>query len=165
MRKNYDTVYERDGINYFWSIKNSNEVLNKYKSTIFKVSSLSTYDFSTMYTMLYHHLIKDTLTDFINQTFIRENTKYLTCNEQCVFSLLMYTRITIYGLVKKSFIRFGTKFYRQTIGMPLGTNCAPLVVDLFIFCYERECMKSLSRENRLTLLRLSIPLQDILMIY
>ena len=24
----YDTVYERDGINYFWSIKNSNDVLN-----------------------------------------------------------------------------------------------------------------------------------------
>ena len=28
----YDTVYERDGINYFWSIKNSNDVLNKFKS-------------------------------------------------------------------------------------------------------------------------------------
>ena len=26
----YDTVYERDGINYFWSIKNSNDVLNKF---------------------------------------------------------------------------------------------------------------------------------------
>ena len=24
----YDTVYERDGINYVWSIKNSNDVLN-----------------------------------------------------------------------------------------------------------------------------------------
>ena len=28
----YDTVYERDGINYFWSIENSNDVLNKFKS-------------------------------------------------------------------------------------------------------------------------------------
>ena len=28
----YDTVYERDGINYFWSIKNSIDVLNKFKS-------------------------------------------------------------------------------------------------------------------------------------
>ena len=27
--KYYDTCYERDGINRFWSIKNSNEVLNK----------------------------------------------------------------------------------------------------------------------------------------
>ena len=31
----YDTVYERDGINYFWSIKNSNEVPNKFKSKKF----------------------------------------------------------------------------------------------------------------------------------
>ena len=71
----------------------------------------------------------------------------------------MYTIITIYGRVKKSvmplfiflhniFIRFGTKLYRQTIGIPMGTNCAPLVADLFLFCYERVFMKSLSRENQ-----------------
>ena len=46
------------------------------------------------------------------------------------------------------FIRFGTKLYRQTIGIPMGTNCAPLVADLFLFCYERDFMKSLSRENQ-----------------
>ena len=28
------------------------------------------------------------------------------------------------------------------------TNCAPLVADLFLFCYERDFMKSLSRENQ-----------------
>ena len=46
------------------------------------------------------------------------------------------------------FIRFGNKLYRQTIGIPMGTNCAPLVADLFLFCYERDFMKSLSRENQ-----------------
>ena len=30
-----------------------------------------------------------------------------------------------------SIIRFGTKLYRQTFGIPMGTNCAPLVADLF----------------------------------
>ena len=45
-------------------------------------------------------------------------------------------------------IRFGTKLYKQTIGIPMGTNCAPLVADLFLFCYERDFMKSLSRENQ-----------------
>ena len=55
----YDTVYERDGINYFWSIKNSNDVLNKFKSKNFQASKLSTYDFATLYTTLPHHLIKD----------------------------------------------------------------------------------------------------------
>ena len=46
------------------------------------------------------------------------------------------------------FIRFGTKLYRQTIGFPMGTNCAPLVTDLFLFCYERDFTKFLSRENQ-----------------
>ena len=26
----------------------------------------------------------------------------------------------------------------------MGTNCAPLVADLFLFCYERDFMASLS---------------------
>ena len=28
------------------------------------------------------------------------------------------------------YIRFGTKLYRQIVGIPMGTNCAPLVADL-----------------------------------
>ena len=28
-----------------------------------------------------------------------------------------------------------TKLYRQIVGIPMGTNCAPLVADLFLFCY------------------------------
>ena len=36
------------------------------------------------------------------------------------------------------FIRFGTKLYRQVVGIHRGTNCAPLVADLFVFCYERD---------------------------
>ena len=41
-------------------------------------------------------------------------------------------------------IRFGTKLYRQVVEIPMGTNCAPLVVDLFLFCYERDFVMSLS---------------------
>ena len=42
------------------------------------------------------------------------------------------------------FIRFGSKLYRQIVGIPMGTDCAPLVADLFLFCYERDFMLSLS---------------------
>ena len=41
-------------------------------------------------------------------------------------------------LLDNIFITFGTKVYRQTRGIPMGTNCAPLVSDLFLFCYERD---------------------------
>ena len=30
------------------------------------------------------------------------------------------------------FIRFGTKLYREVVGIPMGTNCAPLVTNLFL---------------------------------
>ena len=41
--------------------------------------------FSTLYTTLPHYLIKDKLIDLIDRTFIRENTQYLACNEECAF--------------------------------------------------------------------------------
>ena len=47
-------------------------------------------------------------------------------------------------LLDNIFIRFGTKLYRQVVGIPMGTNCAPLVADLFLFCYGRDFMMSLS---------------------
>ena len=34
------------------------------------------------------------------------------------------------------------------VGIPMGTNCAPLVADLFLFCYERDFMLSLSDNNQ-----------------
>ena len=119
---------------------------------------MSTYDFSTLYTTLPHHLIKDKLIDLINPTFIRENTQYLACNEECAFFTSdVYNNHNLWScqkvcdalvyLLDNIFIRFGTKLYRQTIVIPMGTNCAPLVADLFLFCYERDFMKSLSREN------------------
>ena len=46
------------------------------------------------------------------------------------------------------YIRFGTKLCRQVVGIPMGTNCAPLVADLFLFCYERDSMKELSSDNQ-----------------
>ena len=51
-------------------------------------------------------------------------------------------------LLDNIFIRFGTKLYRQVVGIPMGTNCAPLVADLFFFCYERDFIMSLSDDKQ-----------------
>ena len=50
-----ENVYERSGVNLFWSIKTSGAVLNKLKSRGFRATSLSTYEFSTLYTTLPHN--------------------------------------------------------------------------------------------------------------
>ena len=40
------------------------------------------------------------------------------------------------------------ELYRQIVGIPMGTNCTPLVADLFLFCYERDFMTPLSDVNQ-----------------
>ena len=51
------------------------------------------------------------------------------------------------------FIRFGFKLYSQIVGIPMGTNCAKVVADLFLFCYERDFMLSLSDKNQANVIR------------
>ena len=54
----------------------------------------------------------------------------------------------LHYLLDNIFIKFGSKLYRQIVSIPIGTNCAPLVADLFLFCYERDFMLSLSDNNQ-----------------
>ena len=54
----------------------------------------------------------------------------------------------IFWAIYDLLIKFGSKLYRQIVGIPMGTNCAPLVADLFLFCYERDFMLSLSDNNQ-----------------
>ena len=96
-----EKVYERSGKNLFWSIKNSCEVLNKLKSRGFRSSSLSTYDFSTLYTTLPHNLIKDKLMDLIERTSKGKTLFILLVMIRMLFSHLMQSEIIIYGLVRK----------------------------------------------------------------
>ena len=159
----YGTVYKRSRKNMFWSIKKSGKVLSKLKSRGFRVTSLSTYDFFTLYTTLPHNLIKEKLADLIEHVFKHfyknEGTLCLACNDRKAFftstdhrgyslwscqnvcDALSYPLDNIY-------IRLGNKLYRQTVGIPMGTNCAPLVADLFLFCYERDFMTSFSNHNQ-----------------
>ena len=43
----------------------------------------------------------------------------------------------LHYLLGDIFIRFGSKLYRQIVGIPMGTNWASLVADLFLF-FMRE---------------------------
>ena len=58
-------------------------------------------------------------------------------------------------------IRFGLKSYGQNVGIPMGTNCAPLVADLFLFCYGRDFMLPLSDNYQTVSIELLTSPQDI----
>ena len=38
--------------------------------------------------------------------------------------------------------------YRQSVGNPMGTNCASLVADLILNCYESDFMDFLVHDNQ-----------------
>ena len=42
--------------------------------------------------------------------------------------------------------------YQQIMGIPIGSNCAPLIADLFLFCYERDIMSCLHKSKRFDLI-------------
>ena len=98
---------------------------------------------------------------------------YLACNGRNVGLLasIMHRNYTLWPcqkvcealtfLLDNNYIRLSTKLFRQILGIPMGTNCAPLVADLFLLCYERDFMK----KRNLKLVKLSARWPDIWKIY
>ena len=95
----------------------------------------------------------------IERTFQREGSFNIACNDRNDFFTSYAVRNynlwscqkvceTLTFLLDNIYIRFGSKLYRQIVGIPMGTNRAPLVADLFLFCYERDFMVSLSEDNQ-----------------
>ena len=91
-----------------------------------------------------HNMIKEKLTELIEQTFNREGSLYLACNDKnALFTSEQPKRYKLWScqkmcdalhyLLDNIFIRFGYKLYRQIVGIPMGTNCAPLVAVCFCF--------------------------------
>ena len=54
----------------------------------------------------------------------------------------------LHYLLDNIFIRFGSKLYNHIVDIQMGTHCAPLVAELFMFCCERDFMLSLSDNNQ-----------------
>ena len=50
-------------------------------------------------------------------------------------------------LVDNIYINVGNRVFRQQVGIPMGTDCAPLLANLFLFYYEYRYMKGLIKNN------------------
>jgi hypothetical protein len=51
------------------------------------------------------------------------------------------------------FVMFGERVFQQTVDIPMGTNCAPLLADLFLYSYEADFIQELLRKNEKKLAR------------
>jgi hypothetical protein len=52
-------------------------------------------------------------------------------------------------LIDTIFVSFEGALFLQVVGIPMGTNCAPLLVDLFLYLYESEFLQNLVKHKKI----------------
>jgi hypothetical protein len=146
--RRYETNY---GINPMWIIHNSKSFHNKAAKVNRSrtARNVRTYDFSTLYTSIPHKKLKSKLAWVIKEAFKsskyefisvyqsdarwtnspRESTQKMDC--QKVIRLLNW-------LIDNIYVTFGDQCFRQVIGIPMGTDCAPFLANLFLYSYEYQ---------------------------
>ena len=50
-------------------------------------------------------------------------------------------------LIDNIFVMFAGPVFQQTVGIPMGNNCAPLLADLFLYSYEADFIQGLLKKN------------------
>ena len=55
-------------------------------------------------------------------------------------------------LVDDIYVRFGGQLFRQTVSIPMGTNCALLLAELFLYSYENKFLDKFIKEGKESLL-------------
>ena len=78
-----------------------------------------------------------------NRHWSLESALSTACVSVSKSMLVEWTEYLIYNV----YIKVGNNVYRQTIGIPMGTDCAPQLANLFLFHYEYLYMKNLMRDN------------------
>ena len=89
-----ETAFSNSNVNYFWSIKNSSEVIEKLRVRNFQCSQVSSFDFSTLYTSLPHDLIKAKVLSLVKWCFNRVKSLPLYVDKTGFFSNKKYDSYT-----------------------------------------------------------------------
>lgn len=50
-------------------------------------------------------------------------------------------------LLDNIYASLGNKVYEQVVGIPIGTNYAPLITDLFVYSYESQLLAKFSKNQ------------------
>ena len=136
--KNYFIIDNRDEvIKYMQEHNNSDKPYKK---------SIKSYDFSNLYTSIPHNKLLSCTSKPIHKVFNLKNKKFITIsNNHAYFANTATISLTADALIEhidfivnNSFIVFQGKVYRQIIGIPMGTNCAPYLANIFLHVYECE---------------------------
>ena len=151
-----------------WILKNSTNLLSSLGHLgVRKATSIQTFDFSTLYTSIPHDLLKSRMNNIINNAFKHKNgaTSYTHIKVGRNKSYFTndplngdnkYTANDICKMIEcllDNIYRFGGQFSRQMVGIHMGTNCAPLLADVYLYSYENELLDKLIKEDKRKLAR------------
>ena len=142
----------------YWVVQNSIQVIadldkiNKRK----KAKSISTFDFSTLYTKIPHDQLIATLEESIDFAFNGGSKKYLKFNDKYAYwsskgGGLHFTKeslkVAVKHLILSCYFKVGNKLFRQTIGMPMGIDPAPFWANIYLYNYEAKYITGLVKSN------------------
>ena len=163
LKSYHDKVYSTSGVNQMWILKNSKDLLEYLSSdSLTYCSSIKTFDFSTLYTTLPHDKLKSVIRDLIHQCFWTKKGEkrytYLVVGKEKAYFVRNHTDSTkkysetdvvsmLEFFIDNIFVEFGGHVFQQTVGIPMGTNCAPLLADLFLHSYEAKFLQELSQRK------------------
>ena len=159
------------GVNNMWILQNSTNLLSSLSHLeVRRATSIQTFDFSTLYTSIPHDLLKSRMNIIINNAFkykngatrythikVGRNKSYFTnnpLNDDNKYTANDICKMVEF-LVDNIYVRFGGQLFRQMVGIPMGTNCAPLLAHLFLYSYEHELLDKLVKEGKRKLARKS----------
>ena len=147
-------IERRTGINCFWVVNNSMEVINSLH-TIHRAFSVDSFDFSTLYTKIPHDLLKTRMAKLMDDAFSCRNANTIQISKTNAYwsssmpdsptDLTAPQVIRLFNfLIDNIYIQVGSGVFQQAIGILMGTDCAPLIADLFLFSFEFDFMKKLT---------------------
>ena len=159
-REYSEGIYRNTGVNCFWIIDNSTQVLEKLSrlNKTKRAKHFDSFDFSTLYTNIPHDLLLKSLTELFKEAYRIRGAMYLSVtNNKAYWSNIASSKhpnITEQSLIEKvqflvdnTYVKVGNRIFKQTIGIPMGTDCAPLLANLFLFYYEYKFMKDNLKSN------------------
>ena len=97
--------------------------------------------------------LKDQLRVLVQLCFIKRNgqipcartEQILFCKKNHSDSTKKFSETDIINklefLIDNIFAMFGGRVFQQTVGIPMGTNCTPLLADLFLYSYEADFIR------------------------
>ena len=148
------------GVNGFWVVQSNQKVTAKMKNinATGRAKSISTFDFSTLYTKIPHDKLISVLNSLIDFCFSGGGNQYISVTKygarwvkdssrcKLVFSKDKVKEAVAY-LLDQCYFQIGKCLFRQIIGIPMGSDPAPFFANLFLYFYERKWILDLKKKD------------------